>query len=123
MYICCQFHSPDCKYKNLIWIAKDLEFLPLKVRNDGRDSGIEEGAMMKSNIDTNDTVSGLDAVEFQVFKNALKCAAFPVLGAPDPPAESTPVPFHRSPMKLKTSPRGKRSAHGWKINMLAFGMF
>jgi len=66
-------------------------FVP-QVRNDGRDSGIEEGAMMKSSLDNNDSVSGLDAVEFQVFKNALKCAAFPVLGAPEPPSESTPIP-------------------------------
>jgi len=64
--------------------------------------------MMKSTIDTNDSVPGLDAVEFQVFKNALKCAAFPVLGAPDPPAESTPVPYQRSPTMLRPSPRGKR---------------
>ena len=30
--------------------------------------------------------------EFQVFQHALRCAAFPVLGAPDPPSGSTPSP-------------------------------
>lgn len=63
-----------------------------QVRSDGRDSGIEEGAMMKSSLGNNDTVTCLDAVEFQVFQLALKCAAFPALGAPDPPSESSPVP-------------------------------
>ncbi|KAL4232186.1 hypothetical protein ACF0H5_009761 [Mactra antiquata] len=62
------------------------------VHNDGRDSGIEEGAMMKSSIGSIETVPCLDAVEFQVFQLALKCAAFPVLGAPDPPSEASPVP-------------------------------
>jgi len=36
------------------------------VRNDGRDSGIEEGAMGKADIGHQETVVGLDAVEFQV---------------------------------------------------------
>ncbi|XP_052770741.1 uncharacterized protein LOC128210431 [Mya arenaria] len=62
------------------------------VRNDGRDSGIEEGAMGKADLAQNESVIGLDAVEFQVFKNALKCAAFPVLGAPEPPSGVTPIP-------------------------------
>ena len=30
--------------------------------------------------------------EFQVFQHALRCAAFPVLGAPDPPSGSSPSP-------------------------------
>lgn len=48
--------------------------------------------MMKSNIGNTETVTCLDAEEFQVFQQALKCAAFPVLGAPDPPSEATPIP-------------------------------
>ncbi|KAH3717045.1 uncharacterized protein LOC127856367 [Dreissena polymorpha] len=70
------------------------------VRNDGRDSGIEEGAMMKPNHEHNESVVGLDAVEFQVFKNALKCAAYPVLGAPQPPSSGTPIP-HTAGEKLR----------------------
>lgn len=48
--------------------------------------------MMKSSIGNTETVTCLDAEEFQVFQQALKCAAFPVLGAPDPPSEATPIP-------------------------------
>ena len=47
---------------------------------------------MKSSIGNVDTVMCLDAEEFQVFQLTLKCAAFPVLGAPDPPSEATPIP-------------------------------
>lgn len=75
-------------------------FTNWQVRNDGRDSGIEEGAMTKPNHDQNDSVVGLDAVEFQVFKNALKCAAYPVLGAPQPPSSGTPIP-HTAGEKLR----------------------
>lgn len=80
----------------LLAACKQRFFSVRLVRNDGRDSGIEEGAMMKSSPDTSETVAFLDAEEFQVFQQTLKCAAFPVLGAPEPPSESTPVPMAQS---------------------------
>ncbi|XP_064600871.1 uncharacterized protein LOC135467040 [Liolophura sinensis] len=62
------------------------------VRHDGRDSGIEEGAMMKTPVEYRANVSQLDSSNFRVFKRAYMCAAFPVLGAPDPPSAFTPSP-------------------------------
>ncbi|XP_063433577.1 uncharacterized protein LOC134715366 [Mytilus trossulus] len=60
------------------------------VRNDGRDNGIEEGAMSKTLIDNSQLVSELDEKEFRVFRYAYMCASYPVLGAPDPPSPQTP---------------------------------
>ncbi|XP_053406599.1 uncharacterized protein LOC123547359 [Mercenaria mercenaria] len=91
----------------LLAACKQRFFSVRLVRNDGRDSGIEEGAMMKSSVGNVDTVVCLDAEEFQVFQQTLKCAAFPVLGAPDPPSEATPIP---SGTQISPYPKRKVSA-------------
>ncbi|OWF55100.1 uncharacterized protein LOC110465006 [Mizuhopecten yessoensis] len=62
------------------------------VRNDGRDSGIEEGAMMKTATDNSTRVNDLDDTELRVFRFAYVCASLPVLGAPEPPSALSPSP-------------------------------
>lgn len=62
------------------------------VRNDGRDSGIEEGAMMKTATDNSARVNELDELELRVFWLAYMCASLPVLGAPEPPSALSPSP-------------------------------
>ncbi|KAK3587513.1 hypothetical protein CHS0354_003655 [Potamilus streckersoni] len=75
------------------------------VRNDGRDSGLEEGAMMKSSVDKTSYVVTLDAQEFRVFQQAYVCAAFPVLGAPEPPPDPSPIstPADKQPQRYAYS--------------------
>ncbi|XP_060066524.1 uncharacterized protein LOC132546822 [Ylistrum balloti] len=62
------------------------------VRNDGRDSGIEEGAMMKITTDNSTRVNDLDDIELRVLRFAYVCASLPVLGAPEPPSALSPSP-------------------------------
>ncbi|XP_077992678.1 uncharacterized protein LOC144446730 [Glandiceps talaboti] len=67
------------------------------VRNDGRDSGIEEGAMSAPSMDPLSFTKQLGPKEFAVYQHAMLCAEFPVLGAPAPPSPYTPPPT--SPLK------------------------
>ncbi|XP_062622381.1 uncharacterized protein LOC134283874 [Saccostrea cucullata] len=62
------------------------------VRNDGRDSGIEEGAMIRSPVDVTETFKELNAQAKRVFMRAYLCASYPVLCAPEPPSPLSPPP-------------------------------
>ncbi|XP_077863059.1 uncharacterized protein LOC144345861 [Saccoglossus kowalevskii] len=65
------------------------------VRNDGRDSGIEEGTMLVQTTDPLQQNIQLDDKEFAVYKHAVLCAEFPVLAAPGPPSPHSPPALQR----------------------------
>ncbi|XP_033125535.1 uncharacterized protein LOC117123645 [Anneissia japonica] len=65
---------------------------------EGRDSGIEEGTLSGIDLERHDKTC-LDQKEFSVYKRALLCAQFPVLGSISPPSSASLMPKHSIPFQ------------------------
>ncbi|XP_067656860.1 uncharacterized protein [Haliotis asinina] len=76
----------------LLLAGRKSTFSNVRVVRDGQDNGLEEGAMKRTIMSHTKDVLQLDHKEFRAFKHAYLCAAFPVLGAPDPPSPLSPSP-------------------------------